>query len=100
MAIGAIMRLRIEPATLSLPNVVATWARHDIGRFLLGELAFANGARFGHEVRHLPPRLHCLVYRARVMPESGRGLGSALPTLYLPSRTAQQDPLTVAIESW
>ena len=45
--------LEPEPgARLSLPNMMTAPARYGFGRLLLGQLLFADGARFSHHVRH------------------------------------------------
>ena len=48
---------------LSLPNMLSAAARYGFGRLMLGQLLFADGARFSHHVRHgLTPRLdHSMV---------------------------------------
>ena len=41
-----------RPGRLSLPNMFAAGARYGFGRLLLGQLLFADGARFSHHVHH------------------------------------------------
>ena len=42
----------IKIPRLSLPNMVTAAARYGFGWMLLGQLLFADGARFSHHVRH------------------------------------------------
>ncbi len=50
---------RVSLHALSLPDVVTAAARDGFSRLLLGQLLFADGARFSHHVHHgLTPRLH------------------------------------------
>jgi hypothetical protein len=54
MVIGVILEMFAVAhfPRLSLPNMVTAAARYGFGWMLLGQLLFADGARFSHHVRH------------------------------------------------
>jgi hypothetical protein len=65
---------------LSLPNMVTAAARYGFGRLLLGQLLFADWARFSHYVDHgLTPRLNQSMTEASskfiVSPGTSRTIG-------------------------
>ena len=56
---------------LSLPHMMTAPARYGFGRLLLGQLLFADGARFSHHVRHgLAPSAEPLDGRSRLRASS------------------------------
>jgi hypothetical protein len=56
VAVASVFRklelIRAAHEVLALPNMFTAGARHRVGRPLLGELLFADWARFGHHIGH------------------------------------------------